>query len=146
MRKYLLLAVLLTCCLTGCARLLGTWDAEFRSADRLVAEKQYNKAIETYDRIAKESPGSERGAGALFAAAFTGAFYDNPHKDYSLALEKFDDFLRQYPDNKRATDAQNWRQLLKVVVELKKENEHLTTSIEQLKKIDIRHEERRKGK
>jgi hypothetical protein len=31
-------------------------------------------------------------------------------------------------------------------VEVRKENEHLSKSIEQLKKLDIRHEERRGGK
>jgi hypothetical protein len=62
-----------------------------------------------------------------------------------LALQGFDEFLRVYPDNERAHDARNWRSVLKMVQELKKENEHLTKSIEELKRIDIRHEEQRKG-
>jgi outer membrane protein assembly factor BamD (BamD/ComL family) len=118
-------------------------DAEFDSADGFIKEKRYNEAIAAYNKIAQESMGSERGARALYNSAFAHAFYDNPHKDYVLALQGFEEFLREYPDNERASDAQNWRSTLKMVQELKKENEHLTKSIEELKQIDIRHEERR---
>ncbi len=77
----------------------------------------------------------------------------NPQRNYAQAIEELDEFLRLYPDNVRVPDAQNLRFLLKVVIDLKKENEHLSKSIgqlnksiEQLKKLDIRHEERRVGK
>ncbi len=154
MRKFFIILLLSACCLGGCASMLAriqsgpqgghVQDAEFDRADGFIKEKRYNEAIEAYNKIAQESVGSERGARALYEAAFTHAFYDNPHKDYALALQGFDEFLRAYPDNERASDAQNWRSILKMVQELKKENEHLTKSIEELKRIDIRHEERRR--
>ena len=121
-------------------------DPEFQAADRFVNEKQYTEAAAAYDKIAKESPATERGANALFAAAATHAYYENPRKDYLKAFQLFDEFLKSYPASDKFRDAQNWRAVLKTVLELKKENDRLNKSIEQLKKIDIRHEERRKGK
>lgn len=144
MRRLVALVLLSTCCLSACARLMGVWDGEFENAGRLVKERRYNEALATYCKIARESPASERGASALFACASVRAFYDNPQRDYALALQEFDEFLRLYPNDERARDAQNWRSVLKAVLDLKKENEHLTTSIEQLKELDIRHEERRR--
>jgi outer membrane protein assembly factor BamD (BamD/ComL family) len=145
-RKFFVLVLLSALFLPGCAQFKFGWDADFARADRLAKERQYSEALAGYEKIAKESPGSKRSANALFAVASTHVFYDNPHKDYALALQEFDEFLRLYPNNEKARDARNWRTILKMVLELKKENEHLIGSIEQLKRVDIRHEERRKGK
>jgi len=142
-RRSLFLVLLLTCCLSACAKYMADHDVDFVNANRFFNEKKYSEAIAAYDKIAKDSPRSELGARALYDAAFTHAFYDNPYKDYTLALQKFDEFLHIYPNNEKARDAQNWRHILSTVLEFKKENEHLTRSIEQLKKIDIRHEEKR---
>ncbi len=130
--------------LTGCASFKGIHDLE--NADRLFQEKKYGDAADAYDQIAKESLGTERGARALFAAASVHAFYDNPYKDYALALQEFDDFLHTYPEDEKASEAQNWRYILKSVLDLKKENGRLLQKINELKQIDIRHEERRKGR
>jgi outer membrane protein assembly factor BamD (BamD/ComL family) len=145
-RRLFFFMLLLTCCFSACARYKADHDVDLENADRFFREKKYPEAIVSYDRIAKDSPRSERGAQALYDVAFTHAFYDNPHKDYMLALQGFDEFLRVYPNDDRASEARNWRSILKIVLELKKENEHLAKSIEELKRIDIRHEERRKGK
>lgn len=139
----LLIPLLLAGCLSGCAS-LGLTSSEFSKADRLTREKKYNDAMLIYETIAKEDAGTKRGAHALLAAAKTRAFYDNPHKDYAVALQLFDEFLRKYPDHEQIREAQNWRSFLKTLLDLKKENERLTQNIEQLKKIDIKHEERRR--
>ena len=47
-------------------------------------------------------------------------------------------------DNRRADEARTWISVLRTVQELKKQNEHLNESIEELKQLDIRHEERRR--
>jgi outer membrane protein assembly factor BamD (BamD/ComL family) len=160
-RKFFFILLLTACCLGGCAsiqaRIQGgpqgghgqdaeLQDAEFDSADGFIKQKRYNEAIAAYNKIAQESMGSERGARALYDSAFTYAFYDNPHKDYAQALQEFDAFLQMYPDHEKALDAQNWRYVLKTMLELKKENGRLLQNIDELKQIDIRHEERRKGK
>jgi TolA-binding protein len=58
----------------------------------------------------------------------------------------FAEFLKRYPDNRRADEARTWISVLRTVQELKKQNEHLNESIEELKQLDIMHEERRKEK
>ncbi len=144
--KSFILIVLAIVCFSGCASFSPGADPEFRKADELVNAKKFGDAEAAYEKISKESRGTERGADALFFASVTYVYYDNPRKDYQKAFQSFDDFLRAYPNNKMARDAQNWRAILKTVLEMKKDNERLTKSIEQLKRIDIRHEERRKGK
>lgn len=143
MRSFSIILLLSTCCLSACAQTLLKPDIEFENADRFIKEKRYSEAIATYGKIAKESRTSERGANALFASASARAFYDNPQKDYVLALREFDEFLRLYPKNEKARDARNWRYFLEMLLELRKENERLSSNIEQLKELDIRHEERR---
>ena len=156
MRKFFFILLLSACCLWGCASIQARihggpqgghgQDAEFDSADGFIKEKRYNEAIAAYNKISQESKGSERGANALYASALVRVFYDNPQKDYALSLQEFDEFLRLYPSNEKVREAQNWRYFLKMMLELKKENEHLNESIEQLKRLDIRHEEQRRRK
>jgi len=145
-RRFFMILVLTACCVSGCARFKAEQaaHAELQAADRFFCEKQYSEAVAAYEKVAIEATGTDQGANALFAAAFAQAFYDNPHKDYVQALKYFEEFLRLYPNSEKAPEAQNWRYYLKTVIDLKKENEHLTSSIEQLKKLDIRHEERRR--
>jgi outer membrane protein assembly factor BamD (BamD/ComL family) len=143
-RRLLGLVLISACCLSACAWTPGGRDVELERAGRLVKERRHGEALATYCKIARESPGTERGANALFACASVRASYDNPQRDYALALQEFDEFLRLYPTNEKSREAQNWRFLLKAMLELKKENEGLTTRIEQLKQLDIRQEERRR--
>ena len=142
----LLVILLLMNCVPACVKYDAHRDAELVNADRSFNEKKYGEAVSAYDAIARDAPGSERGADALFRSAFTMAYYDNRQKDYARALQEFDEFLRVYPNNEKAPDAQNWRYMLQMVLDLKKENGRLLQSINKLKQIDIRHEERRKAK
>jgi TolA-binding protein len=121
-------------------------EADYQRAASLIKEKRYQEAITAYRKIAAEAPSSPAAGDALFQAACLSAWYDNPRKDYAQALQAFEEFLTRYPLHARVQDARNWRDLLKTILEIKKENERLNRSIEQLKKLDIRHEERRTGK
>ncbi len=148
MKRFIMLMMVFLIGVSGCARFNAgeAVDTDFQTADQLVNNAKYDEAAAAYDKIAKESFGTERGAHALFLAAALPAYHDNPRKDYAKALQSFEEFLRIYPNSDKSRDAQNWRSLLKTILELKKENERLSKSIEELKRIDIRHEERRKGK
>jgi outer membrane protein assembly factor BamD (BamD/ComL family) len=121
---------------------------ELRNAENLFTQRKYSDAVNSYRKIltASPAPAPVVAANAQYGIAFLLAYYDNPQRNYAQAIQEFDEFLRLYPDNARARDAQNLRFILKAVIETKKENEHLNRSIEQLKKLDIRHEERRKEK
>jgi outer membrane protein assembly factor BamD (BamD/ComL family) len=121
-------------------------ELAYENARASAKEKKYTKAIAAYRKIAADSPQSPLAAEALFEIAYLQAFYDNPQKDYELALTGFDEFLKRFPHHEKAPDAKNWRVLLKTILDMKKENEQLHESIEELNKLDVRHEEQRKEK
>ena len=121
-------------------------EADYRNASLSVKEKKYREAIAAYRKIAADFPKSPVAADALFEVAYLQTFYDNPQKDYAQALQGFEDFLKRYPDHAKATEARNWRAVLKTVLDIREENEQLKESIEQLKKLDVKHEERRTSK
>ena len=139
----ILLAVLLSG-ISGCAGMQRMQDSDFRRAESLEQKKKYRDAAEVYEKIAAQSAGTALGADALYCAGRVRMLGDNPQKEYQRALQDFEEFLRTYPHNDRTGDVQTWRSLLRTIVELKKENERLSTNIEQLKRLDIRHEEQRR--
>ena len=150
MKKMALLIPCVIICLTGCMRfgLSSGPAAQVQAAEDLFKAKKYDEALGAYRKVlaASPAPSLEDAADARFGLAYTTAFYDNPQRNYAQALQEFDEFLKQYPHNARSREAQNWRYVLRIIVDVRKENEHLSKSIEQLKKLDIRHEERRGGK
>ena len=156
--RLMVVLLLATICTAGCARIIGGQDTEMYRAESLLKERDYPEAIAAYRKIAKDTADPERAAYAQFALASALASYDNPLRDYAMALQEFDQFLKIYPDDEKVTEARQWRSLLRMIVELDKENEnlnknieqykqnieHLNKSIEQLKQLDIMHEERRR--
>ncbi len=119
-------------------------DADLQKAMILENEKKYSDAIAAYGKIAVDSPQSPAAADALFAIAYIHVLYDNPQKDYAQALSEFEDFVKRYPDHEKARDAKNWQTVLKLLLDTKKENTRLHKSIEELEKVDIRHEEKQR--
>ncbi len=146
MKRVIALSVLL---LAGCIHPASSinvptqQEAEYQNATALAKEKKYAEAIAAFRKISLLTPSTPKSGDALFEAARLQVFYDNPQKDYAQALSLFEEFLKRYPGHVYAPDAENWRVTLKTLLELRKENERLNRSIEQLKKLDIRHEERR---
>ena len=143
--RHLILLVVLAGGLASCAHLQPqpVQDADTRLAGSLVQEKKFKEAAELYEKVAARALGTALGAEALFSAARIRCQYDNPQKEYQHALQDLDEFLKTYPDSELAGDAQDRRSLIKTILELKKENERLSNSIEELKRVDIRHEEQR---
>ncbi len=119
-------------------------ESEYQDALNRVKDKKYAEALAICRKIVSESPQSTVAPDALFEAAYLQVIYDSPEKDYGQALSGFDEFLKRYPDHAKAEDARNWRGVLKTILDAKKENERLLQNIEKLKKLDIRHEERRR--
>lgn len=144
MKKILAPFVLLW--LSGCV-LLGVPagpEKEFQAAAVSVKAKSFQDAAVAYNKVIADAPGTKLAAEALFELALVYAHQDNPDKNYTRAIHAFEDLLKRYPENKRTDEAQSWISLLKIVQDLKKQNESLNKSIEQLKRLDVRHEERRK--
>lgn len=151
MNKIVLLFLCFSLGLTGCARLsvLPTVQVtELQNAENLFNQRKYSDALTAYRKTLTTAPAPAPvvAAKAQYDIAFILAYYDNPQRNYTQAIQELDEFLRLYPDNARVRDAQNLRFILKAFIDVKKENEHLNMSIEQLKRLDIRHEERRGAK
>jgi outer membrane protein assembly factor BamD (BamD/ComL family) len=115
-------------------------------AKKLLDEYKYAESVAAFQKIIKEYPNSDWAANAIYSIATTFVSVQNPNKDYAQALAHFEDFLYQYPQHERATDAKNWRQAIKMIIDAKKENERLLKNIEQLKQLDMRQEQKRLGK
>lgn len=144
MRKGIVLFALifLSCCAT--THVVTGPEKEFQDAAVSVKEKRYKEATAAYHKIMAESPDSTLASDALFELALVNTYHDNPQRDPAQAIRTFAEFIKRYPDHKRISEAQSWISILKTVQELKKQNERLNESIEELKQLDIRHEERRR--
>jgi tetratricopeptide (TPR) repeat protein len=74
-----------------------------RAAEAARSIKNYNKAIELYQKIYTDYPESERAAQAYFLHGFT---LDNDLKKTEEAKTQYEVFLKKFPDNDFADDAQ----------------------------------------
>jgi outer membrane protein assembly factor BamD (BamD/ComL family) len=119
-------------------------EVDYQNAAVFAKEKKYPDAIAAFRKIADEKPRSPFAADSLFEAAYLQAFYENPQKDYAQALVSFEEFLKRFPKHEKSREAKNFRMILKTIVDTMKENDQLRTSIEELNRLDIRHEEMRK--
>lgn len=114
--------------LSSCAVLTGSQSIAM--ADNYAKKKQYNDAVATYRAILHEHPDSIYASDARYGLAMALVSSDNPQKDYAQALREFEAFSKLYPNDSRITEVHNWISILKI--------------IEDLKRLDIRHEERRR--
>lgn len=116
------------------------------AAQKLLQENKYANAIVEFRKVIQEHPNTNWAAKAKYGIALVYVSANNPKKDYSLAVAEFDEFLAQYPQDDRIPEARSWRHALKVLLNMKKDNDRLTKNIEQLKQLDVQQEEKRRGK
>ncbi len=136
-REFLAIAVtyFVIITLSSCAVLSGT--RSISAADNYLKKKQYSNAAVAYREFLQEAPDSFYASDARYGLAMTLVAADNSQKDYAQAFHEFEAFVKLYPNDKRSAEAQNWIAVLKALNDQNKR-------IEQLKKLDIRHEERRR--
>ena len=164
MRYAVLALIIALACGSGCASFrYGKWQQPDDDAapsagavttsqdalgevDRLVSENKYDEAGAACLRIEQEHPGTDLAAQARFAFALTLVAADNPQRDYSRALAAFDAYLSSYPQHDRTAEARSWRQAIRQIMELTKENGRLRKTLEQLQEIDLQREEKRSRK
>jgi outer membrane protein assembly factor BamD (BamD/ComL family) len=121
-------------------------DARIVNARTLLKDHKYQAAIDELENVVSDQQSPSLAPQAKYMIATVYVSTDNPDKDYSEALNEFDEFLRLYPNHELAQDARNWHQALKSILEMKKENERLSKNIERLKQLDVRQEEKRLGR
>lgn len=122
--------------LAGCATLSAP-GRELSAAHGLYSAGKYSGAAAAYRKIIQAYPGTNAAADARFSLAETLAAADNPQRNYGLALRELEEFLKLHPRHPKARRARDWRQVLRTL-------DQLNRSIEELKKLDVRHEEKRK--
>jgi outer membrane protein assembly factor BamD (BamD/ComL family) len=136
MRKFviLILPVVVTW-LAGCAitNIPSGPAKEFDKASLSVKEKRYSEAVAAYRKIVADSPRSALAADALYEIALIHLFHDNLQKEYAQAIKTFEEFLKFYPDGKRAPEAQNWLYILRNFQEQKRSNDQLNRTIQEQK-------------
>jgi outer membrane protein assembly factor BamD (BamD/ComL family) len=155
-KKLIMMAAI--CCIFGCAsttphQVMTGPEIEYRAAAAFMKDKRFNDAIVIYRKIMDEAPDSIVAADARYQVALLHAIHDNPQRDYVRSIQEFDEFLKLHPADSKVPEAWNWIAVLTIIQDLKKENDllkkdndQLRKNIEELKLLDIRHEERRKGK
>jgi outer membrane protein assembly factor BamD (BamD/ComL family) len=131
--------------LSGCSTIGDYFKAsgELKNASDFAQGKKYSKAANAYNKIMTDYPDSPQAADALFELSLLQAQHSESERDIARALHGFEAFIRRYPSDWRAHEAGDLVLILKSAVELKRENEHLKRDIDQLRRLDIRHEERR---
>ncbi len=115
-------------------------------AKRLILERKYADALATLQKALHDGQYAASAPDIKYLIATVYVAADNPQKDYVQALAEFDEFLHLYPDHERAVEAKSWRHAIKMILDAKKENERLRKSIEGLKQLDVRQEQKRQGK
>ena len=118
-------------------------EAEYQRAAGLARSGNYKEAMTVYRKIVA-GPATVVSADAEFEIAALYTYYNNPQRDYVQALAGFEEFIRRYPEHAKVREARTWQSLLRQVIETNRENERLKKNIEQLKNLDIMHEERRR--
>jgi outer membrane protein assembly factor BamD (BamD/ComL family) len=119
---------------------------KFMDAHKLVQDSRYTEAVAAYRLALQEDQNAEWAPEAKYGIALAFVAADNQHRDYSVAAVEFEEFLTQFPADRRAVEAKNWIQAIKVILETKKENDRIRKNIEQLKQLDVKQEEKRKGR
>lgn len=136
MRSNFVAVIVVLVLASGCATFVVP-QRELSRAESLFENRKYADAIAIYRTLMRSNSNTASAAEARYALAYTLAYYDNPQRDYGQALQEFEEFLKLYPDHRKAQDAKNWRQVLRTVDTLNK-------SIEQLKQLDKKIEQKRK--
>lgn len=147
-------SLLMICILAlgGCAQFLsGGLSGHSQSplltqAEQLKKQGNFADALKAYRQVVQDHPGQDVAAMAKYSIALIYLDVENPEKDFALAQAEFDSFIAQFPQHRRAAEAKSWRQMIKLALDAKKENERLNKNIEQLKQLDVRQEEKRLGR
>lgn len=147
-RTTLFAGILLIVLTSGCARFFPDQDLPDPLADaqRLQDEGKYAQSLEAYRTFLREHPSSEWAATAKYSIALIHVAPGNPKRNYATALGEFEDFAKQYPQHARAEEARSWQLALRSFLDSRKENERLNQNIERLKQLDVKQEEKRRGR
>jgi len=110
----------------------------------LFSRGKYQEAIQVYRRIVHDHPSYSLAAEAQFRIGYTLSYFQNPRLDYEQAAKEFQQVLHQFPESEWADEAKNWVAALSQLLSQRDENQQLQQDLQQLMKLDVESEKRRK--
>jgi tetratricopeptide (TPR) repeat protein len=102
---------------------------------KLLAQRNYDAAVEAYQRVLSLSPHKPPEDEALFNMALAYAHFGNPKKDYKKSIDLFLRVLNDYPESRLAGQARIWVGVLLESTESIKRFERLKETIKDLEKV-----------
>jgi hypothetical protein len=104
---------------------------------------EYEKEIARLQRAIVNQPERSEKAKAHFQLASLYTSYNNPEKNYQIALKHLKSYISLAPQDKQDYEVQNRLSLLKKITQLSEDNAKLTQTIEELKILDQQIEQKR---
>jgi outer membrane protein assembly factor BamD (BamD/ComL family) len=101
--------------LFGCAHSLKSYSFEMgilKEADDKFKAKNYTEALKQYDDIVKTFPRTTAASAALYQIGYLNIYYDNPQADWTVALQTFKLFQKEYADDPRIGEVYTWLRIL----------------------------------
>jgi len=152
--------------LSGCIHMWQKWQAEdrFSDAKKLMSEGEYEEALKESKEVLRVYPHS-MGDRALYIMGLLYVHPENPNRDYGLSLECFERLIEEFPESNLKNDSEIWTGVIKEIstlqgdlVQTNLNIEHknkkismleshikeLKEQIEELKKVDLGIEERKR--
>lgn len=155
---FLLLAGLISLLLFNCTLLKGpkpeviepkpTDEVQERllRGQKLLSQKDYEGAINEYEKVRALSPRQPPEDQALFNIALIHAHFGNPKRDYKKSIDLFLKMSKEYPESPLAEQAKIWVSILRETVESTKKMEKMVETIQDLEKRNRALQESQKGK
>ncbi len=130
----LILLSLLNCAVIGEYRQNREARDYLLRGERLLAQRNYDDAVEAYQKVLSLSPHKPPEDQAFFNLALAYAHFGNPKKDYKKSMELFLRVLNDYPESPLADQARIWVGVLLESTDSTKRVERLKETIRDLQK------------
>jgi tetratricopeptide (TPR) repeat protein len=136
---YFCVAGLIFLSLSSCAALQQHRESkELRTyllrGQKLLAQRNYDAALEAYQKVLSLSPHKPPEDEALFNMGLAYAHFGNPKKDYKKSIDLFLRVLNEYPESHLAVQAKIWVGVLLETTESTKKVERLKETIKDLER------------
>jgi tetratricopeptide (TPR) repeat protein len=102
---------------------------------KLLAQRNYDAALEAYQKVLSLSPHKPPEDEAIFNMGLTYAHFGNPKKDYKKSIDLFLRVLNEYPESHLSVQAKIWVGVLLESTESIKKAERLKETIRNLEKV-----------
>ena len=148
---YFCFASLIFLSLFSCAVIKGHRESKelqeyLLRGQKLLAQRNYDAALEAYQKVLSLSPHKPPEDEALFNMGLAYAHFGNPKKDYKKSIDLFLRVLNDYPESHLVEQAKIWVGVLLESTESIKKVERLKETIKDLERVNQTLKESEKAK